>query len=982
MRRKRLKPLIVLLFVGMFVTPVALSAQTDEPDSIPVNYKVFSDPKLKTDNPSVLDTNYKRTQLKTSALGKTPFTSIQQYIKGNASGVFVREGSGEPGNEQFMFIRGLSTPLLSKQDLYSVQPAIYINGAPLIPESGLSYNIQRFDFNKIGPATNPLSVWDINNIESIEVLKTPSDLARLGPLASNGAIWITTKKPKSGFRQFNFDTYFGLLQKPDIQTVNADYENKFRWPFYEKYATNEQKLNYPLYVANNNDPNYYGAANWSDIYYKAKPIYYIGFGLLGGTDRANFRFNISDTKDQNFDATKMDRYALSFGINMLPFKWLTVTGSMNAIRTQRDRNHNLEDRFAETRFVPDLANPVSPNASSYQSLLDKYRGSVDKNVTNSFIGNFSALAKFGNFNLKSQLSLDYQEGVRDVFFGRPLMDNTSFISTYFGFNQRSAIQNSVDYTFNIANNTHNIKLEAGHTFISDQTKYDYVLGYNTPNDFIKIKEIFLNGSVYQNSYDIFAYPFTDKIKSALSSLHAGLGYSYKNIFHVNVIARYDGYSSFSNTNRWLLTPVISSRLNVHELASTNDYISTLAIRGSWGIFGKLISDNRYRIGPQYRVDVGYSDEPTLGSYAGLAALSQTYTAGWVINTYGWPFSEKLNVGGDLGFLKDKIMLGIDFYSNHDKNMIVPVSLPTESGFSYKYVQGMAVQNSGVNSEVSAQILNKHNGVNWLFNANFSWNKNKLTKLPYNLKEIEYTNNKIEIGKPVDAYWVYENKGIINTVADIPQGAIQPDGTTSPVKFGTLDLGVGDAIWRDVNADGVINNRDKILRGHSLPVYTGGFGSEFAYKNFSFNFQFFYGLGHYLSNQLTANKLDFINTENSRNIAYVKEVTYWQKTFDYNKYPVYNPWSGAIPYRLDQDLFLEKADFLKLRNATLGYDLSRTGLLQNLNLSKALLYITGSNLLTITPYKGGDPELVNYEGVFTGRSLPIPKSYIIGLKLNF
>lgn len=315
-------------------------------------------------------------------------------------------------------------------------------------------------------------------------------------------------------------------------------------------------------------------------------------------------------------------------------------------------------------------------------------------------------------------------------------------------------------------------------------------------------------------------------------------------------------------------------------------------------------------------------------------------------------------------------------------MIVPVSLPTESGFSYKYVQGMAVQNSGINGDLVAAIIQNPKSFSWTLNANFSWNKNKLTKLPYDLNEIEYSSNKLQIGKPVDAYWVYENMGIINTTADIPQGPVQPDGTTNPVKFGTLSLGVGDAIWRDVNNDGIINSKDKVLKANATPVYYGGFGSDFTYKNFNLNFQFYYGLGHYLSNQLTANKLDFINTENSRNINYVKEVTYWQKTFDYNNYPLYNPWSGTIPYRVDQDIFLEKADFLKLRNVTLGFDLKSIGLLHRFNFSKALLYVTGSNLVTITPFKGGDPELVTYEGAFTGRSLPIPRSYIFGLKLNF
>ncbi|WP_300600479.1 TonB-dependent receptor plug domain-containing protein [Niabella sp.] len=983
--RLRIIRWMCVLFSGLLLSGQAWSQGDPEAeDSLVkvINTRRFNQALEQTHHPGTLGANPKISRMPLAGAYATPMVSLQQYVKGTAAGLFVKEENGEPGTEQFMFVRGLTHPVFSKQDLYSMQPAVFVNGAPLAQEIGLSYNIQRFDFNRIGPATNPLSILDVNNIAHVELLKSPADLARLGPLATNGALWVTTKNAQSGIRQFNVDTYVGLLQRPATKTVNAAYENDFRWPFYEKYASDDQKLDYPVYVANSYDPDYYGAANWKDLYYQSKPVYYLGFGLVGGSDRANFRFNISDTRSHNFDATGLDRYAVSFGINMLPLKWLTITSNMNAIRTQRERNRNLRDRFAETRFVPDLTNPVSPGATSYQRFLDKYRGSEDQNKTNSFVGYFSALAQLGQLSLKSQLSLDYEEGLRDVFYGKPLMDNTSFISSYFGFNQRATIQNTIDYHFKSDDDRHQVTIGAGQTFLTDQSKYDYVLGYNTPNDFIKIKEIRLGGSIYQNAYDIFAYPFTDKIKSALSSLYATLGYSFRNVITVNALGRYDGYSGFSKTNRWLLTPVFSSRFNIQELLQKNGPLSTLALKASWGVFGKLITDNRFRIGPQYRVDVGYSDEPVLGSYAGLAALSQTYSAGWMVNTYGWPYSEKLNIGTELGIWKDRILLGVDYYNNEDKNMIVPVSLPTESGFTYKQVQGMAVRNTGINVSITADILKHQKGLNWVLDANFSTNHNKLTRLPYQLQEIEYPDRKLVIGKPVDAFWVYLNEGIINKPGDIPMGPVLQDGSRNPLKFGTLELGVGDAIWKDVNNDGMINARDKVLKGHSMPVYYGGLGNTLTYRNFNMDFLLFYGLGHQLLNQLTSSKLDFINTENSRNITYVKEVTFWQQTFDYSRYPMYNPWSGTIPYQSDQDLFLERADFLKLRYVTLGYDFSKTGLLKGMKLSKALLYVTASNLFTITPFKGGDPELTDYQGIYSGRSLPIARSYIIGAKLNF
>lgn len=949
-----------------------------------VNMKKFNTSLQKSHNPSLSDTNSIKTNIPLKGISQTPLISLQQYIKGNAAGVFVREGDGEPGSEQAMFIRGLATPLFNRQDLYSVQPVVYLNGVPLTQDNAFTYNIQRYDFNKIGSATNLLSMLDINNIGSIEILKTPADLARLGPLASNGAIWVTTKNAKSLPKPLiNVESYVGLLQAPKVETINADYENSFRQPFYDQYATEAQKAGYPVYVRNSFDPNYYGPANWNDIYYKAKPIYYLGLGLLGGTDRANFRFNISDTKDRNFDATTFNRYAIAFGINMVPLQWLTISSNINVARVTRDRSRSLRDRFAEARFVPDLSNPLSPNKESYQSFLDKYRGSIDKNINNSFVGSFVATAKFNNLELRSVLSMDYEESHRNVFWGKPLMDDNSFLSTYFGFNQRGSISNTASYTIPIADDVHKVQLEAGQNYVADFFKYDYVIAYNSPNDFIKVKEIYLNSSgAYANRNDMFGYPFSDNLKANLSSVYGRVGYSYKNIIDLNGVVKYDGYSSFSPTDRWLLTPAVSARVNVHE-SSDSKIFSTIAIRASWGKFGKLIQDNRFRIGPQYRVDMGYSDEPVVGSYGGDPGLSQPYSFGWIANYYNWPFSEKLNVGADLGFLKNSIMLGLDLYRNIDKNMIVPTPIAAENGFTYKYVQGMAVKNEGINFDLIADVLNNPDGLTWTLNTNFSWNRNALVKLPYDLSSVQYGDKKIEIGKPVDSYWLYENLGIIERSEDVPVVGTTPDGGPRLLTFGgTSAFNGGDPLWKDVDGDGIINDRDKVLKGHSLPVYTGGLSNSFAYKGFNLDFQFYFGVGHQLLNQSTANKLDFINSENSKDITSIKEITFWQKTFDYNDYPMYNPWSGVIPYRLDQDLFLQNAGYLKLRYASLGYDLIKFAKVHSARVTKALLYLSGNNLLTISRFKEGDPELVDYNGIYNGRSLPLVTSFSLGLKVNF
>ena len=170
----------------------------------------------------------------------------------------------------------------------------------------------------------------------------------------------------------------------------------------------------------------------------------------------------------------------------------------------------------------------------------------------------------------------------------------------------------------------------------------------------------------------------------------------------------------------------------------------------------------------------------------------------------------------------------------------------------------------------------------------------------------------------------------------------------------------------------------------MPKLTGGFGSSFSYKSFALDFQFYAVLGRKVLNQYASSRLDFINTEVNNNINSVKEITFWEKKQDLSAYPLYNPWSTVVPYRAEQDLFLDNASFLKLRSLSLSYDLTRA--LNGKNGSgktfhRVSVYVTGTNLFTVTPFKGDDPELANYNGIYTGYGLPIPRSVILGCKVD-
>ncbi len=131
-------------------------------------------------------------------------------------------------------------------------------------------------------------------------------------------------------------------------------------------------------------------------------------------------------------------------------------------------------------------------------------------------------------------------------------------------------------------------------------------------------------------------------------------------------------------------------------------------------------------------------------------------------------------------------------------------------------------------------------------------------------------------------------------------------------------------------------------------------------------------------------MDFITRDNTNSLDRVKEITHWEERVDTEKYPMYNPWSPVTPYQVNQDLFLEKANFFSLRSATIGYKIAgrnQLGFGRGKGIRDLYLYITGTNLFKISPYTNRDPELANYYGYDNGLSLPLTKSIILGLKLN-
>ncbi|MEJ2882109.1 SusC/RagA family TonB-linked outer membrane protein [Pedobacter sp. GR22-6] len=921
----------------------------------------------------------KSNSLDPKKLSTFPAISLQQYLKGESAGLYVQEPSGEPGTVQNMFIRGTSQPLLSARELYATQPLVVLDGVQLVGEHPFAFDIQQNKFDRIGTATNTLANINMANVQSIQVLKDLSATAIYGPKGANGVIVITTNAPASA-RRITFDSYVGIATPNNVTTINGRFENSFRRQFYDKYTANgnySENDVYPLYLSDSLNNAYYGPANWKDQYYGSEIQYGVNASIAGGTDRANFRFSLGTLRSGGVaDDTGADRYDTRFIINMKPVSWFTLSAMVNANQIMRQRNKNVRDRLSQVNYIPDLSSPIAPNSSSYISYLNEFKKGFDNNKSNIVEGFVKFGFDFGKLKFVSTLGLDYNEGTRDIFFARTLLQTTNYASNYYGYNQRASIDNIATYDYEL-NEDHKFNFSVGNIFQFDKSKYNYAYGYKGSNDFIKLNLLNqdLNTTVFKRE---LVYKFLDKTKNNQISVYGKVDYNFKEKYSFSAILRGDASSNQQPTSRWFYAPVFSAGWDMKkEFFNDNRLISDLNLRASVGRMGRYENFDNYAQGPQYTASIGFTGNLITPGYNGFAVLTRPYTAGSVGYDMKWAYTDQLNVGIDGSFFADRLQASVDAYYKEDKNMLLGVPSAAEYGYTQVIKNGLSVRNTGVELTLTGKIIPNSNVVSWTSSLNVNYNKNTLTALPGGLSRLAIGNRLLKVGESVDSYWLLNNKGIYNTDGEVPVNA-----AGDKLSYNGIDLKAGDPIWTDFNGDNNINDDDRILKGNALPVVSGGFNNDISYKKWTLGLNFYFNLGRDLINQEMANRFDFVNREGQNNMNSVREITFWEKRGDYAKYPLYNPWSSVAPYQAAQDLFLEDASFVKLRTLSLSYDLTDMFKKKSPNVQKFLVYGSVHNVFTLTNYTGQDPELVNYTGYDSGYGIQIPRTFTLGVKLDF
>lgn len=909
--------------------------------------------------------------------------SLQQHIKGELPGVFVSESNGEPGSQIQMFVRGIDKPILTPRDMYHTQPLIVLDGIPMIGEHPFAFDIQNYDVERIGTENNLLSNFDIDNIESIRVLKDLSATAMYGPLAANGVIELTSKRViGDGDKRISVNSYVGVSQRPAVTTINGAYENAFRQQFYDLYTTNGRYNDddvYPIYLSDSLNNDYYGPSNWSDSYYRTGLNHGINANISGGQPRATFQFSLGNVRTTGVaDDTKFDKYNARFFLNLRPFKWLNFETLFNASRIDRDRNRHMRNRFAMMGYLPDLSAPLAPNKQVYDTYLKEFDKAFDNNFNNILEGFFRFQVQVDQLKFSTRFAVDYNEGYRDLFYPSTVLENSNFASNYYGYNQRLMTENKLSY--DIEDDANYWYFELGNNLIWDVYKYNYAYAFKGVNDFIKINLLesdpgndnYLNPTAFPRQ---LVYKFLDRTKHNMVNFYGKASYTFQETYTAALTLRYDGSSNAQPTSRWFFSPVLSLGWDAGKsIFQDSESVSTFNVRASAGRLGIFNLYDNYSQGPSYTAQIGYTGNITLPGYNGFAVLVRPYDVGWVGYDIPWAYSDQLNIGLDLGLKERDLQFSLDAYIRDTKDQLITLPGKRDYGYRYQYESGMNVRNMGLDLSISGNVI-QQDRIHWNTGLVLGINHNELLALPGGREQVEINNRLLKVGERIDAFWLYQTDGIYQTDQDVPER----DG--QKMTYNGIVMRAGDPRWEDVNGDNQITDNDRILQGNILPKLSGSWTNRLSYGNFDANLNFYFNLGRKIINQEMASRFNFIENENSSNINSIKEITFWEKRGDYSQYPLFNPWSSVTPYQADQSLFLEDGSFLKLRTASIGYNFrdivgNRLGKHGDL-----YVYVSANNLFTWSGYSGRDPELVNYLGYDNGYALPIPRTFALGFKLK-
>ena len=912
--------------------------------------------------------------VKGEQLQKTPAAGLDQALQGVAAGVTVNSSTGQPGAAAEVRIRGIGT---------------VNNSAPIYVVDGVIVD----NINYLSPS----------DIASTEILKDASATAIYGSRGANGVILVTTKKGSNdGRTNITFDAYYGLQSRwRTLDLMNAD---EFSQTLASLTSTRSLKDLNELgrdgwvrkrligtgkshWYPSNLD---YGTVDtdWQDEVFRVAPIQNYHIGMDYGNEKGYWSMSTSwFNQEGTVIGSDFSRLSMrvNSGYNVKP--WLKVGENLSFMYSygRSAMNNNAAPaasiisaaiamapwdpaRYPEgsvNGYGEDMSGKISA-ASNFKNVVNplsmvEYSHPSDK--TERWVGDvFAEINPFKGLIYRADVSMD-MTNVRHKLF-KDAYQHSNYDKTDINFLEESMSRYST------------VIFEQTVTWMHDFDKLSVnIMGGQTTEEY-KSENIGGSGAGILNPVETNwylsqttenrTYAGDGAARSRRFSLLTRWHASYDGKYMATINFRADGSSKFPE-HPWGYFPSVALAWRISRegfMSDTKGWLEDLKLRAGWGRIGNdKIGDNAFLL-------TMFNSGPTFVDYP-LGTGDQAYQKGATILTYVnnggmWETTEQLNFGVDFGLWKNKLTGTVEAFQRDTHDMLLSVTAPANVGNRYSATANVGtVRNQGI--EITLEHRNQKGAFNYDINGNVSFIKNELTALNGGDK-VWGDKTLSDEGLALFTFWGYKYEGIYQTDQEALDHLY---GTTLDAKGRPGGVGAGDARFKDLNNDGIINDDDRTDLGNRFPWLTYGLNASLGWKNWDANL-FFQGVaGNEIYNALR------IRTEGNGNAATLSRVMKDVWTDSNPNGTVPNP-NGSPKNSYDSDRFIESGAYLRLKNVQIGYTLPKE-LTERAGISRCRFYLQGSNLLTFTKYTGYDPEVGG--GVDYG-NYPQARTVMLGVNMNF
>ncbi|MEZ0610298.1 SusC/RagA family TonB-linked outer membrane protein [Fibrella sp. WM1] len=949
----------------------------------------------------------------TKQLLSVPATNVGQALQGRVAGVTVGNENA-PGGGVMVRIRGFGT-------INDNSPLYVIDGVP---------------------TKGNLNTLNLNDVESLQVLKDASAASIYGSRAGNGVVIITTKKGKAGKPKFTYDAYYGVQRHGKLlDMLNTNEYAQLTWearknsgvvaangnPSHSQFgngptplipdfilpsgasASDPRVARNPdgTYVNYNNDinsskfllitPANKTGTNWLEEIFNPAPIQNHQLGVSGGNEGGRYAMSLNYfDQDGIMKYTSYKRYSLRANTEFNVNKRVRVGQNFQASFGERIGQPNGNNAESNPISFAYRIQPIIPvydvagnfagtrggdldNAFNPMSELYRNKDNVQKEVR--LFGNaYAEVDILPNLTARTSFGIDY-----NLFNYRNYTIRNIEAAEARGSNSLQT-SNNYEWTWTWYNTlTYN-------TSIGDRHRFNIIAGTEAIKSYFEFFDASRTNFAIDDLDNRYLSAGTGVQTNnggasnwRLASEFAKFNYGLDDKYLLDLTVRRDRSSRFSPEFRSAVFPAASVgwRLSKEAFMRPLTMIDDFKVRAGYGQTGNQEIGN-------YNSFTQFSTNP-ITSFYDINGSRTSAVPGYELTQFGnarakWETTTSLNIGFDALLFRNRLNVGFDWYTRTTTDMLFPVSAPLTQGVAVNPFQNIgSMRNRGVDLMIGYGDKVGTTGLTYNVSANLGTYRNVVTKTTGDPGTQYFGINDERIQNFVVTQQGYPISSFYGYTID---GIFQSDeeAKAHPVQFGNAatENVAGRFKFRDVNGDGVINTKDQGIIGNPHPNFNYGLNVSLNYRNFGLTI---FGQG----------------VQGNQIFNYVK---YWTDfpTFAGNRstrmlYQSWRPGStdAVLPQLRSSDqvsiqpstYYLESGSYFRMKNVQLTYSLPQT-LLSRLRMGSASVYVQGQNLFTITNYSGMDPE-INLRSYSAGNdrqigvdggSYPVAKTILVGLNLSF